>query len=97
MFDADVIKNIQNKYESFVPYLNERTRRIWAAIEATTLGYGGVSAVAAATGLSRNTIAAGIRELQNNKGKAVVPVQIRQPGAGRKLVEEIDLLGNKRE
>lgn len=90
MFDADVIKNIQNKYESFLPYLNERTRRIWAAIEATTLGYGGVSAVAAATGLSRNTIAAGIRELQNNKGKAVVPVQIRQPGAGRKLVEEID-------
>ena len=90
MFDADVIKNIQNKYKSFLPYLNERTRRIWAAIEATTLGYGGVSAVAAATGLSRNTIAAGMRELQNNKGKAVVPVQIRQPGAGRKLVEEID-------
>jgi hypothetical protein len=90
MFDADVIKKIQNKYESFLPYLNERTRRIWAAIEATTLGYGGVSAVAAATGLSRNTIAAGMRELQNNKGKAVVRVQIRQPGAGRKLVEEID-------
>ncbi len=90
MFDADVIKKIQNKYESFLPYLNERTRRIWAAIEATTLGYGGVSAVAAATGLSRNTIAAGMRELQNNKGKALVPVQIRQSGAGRKLVEEID-------
>lgn len=90
MFDADVIKKIQNKYESFLPYLNERTRRIWAAIEATTLGYGGVSAVAAATGLSRNTIAAGMRELHNNKGKALVPVQIRQSGAGRKLVEEID-------
>jgi hypothetical protein len=93
MFDADVIETVQSKYESFLPYLNERTRRVWAAMEATALGYGGIRAVAEATGLSRNTITTGIRELHADQGKplgAASPQRIRNPGAGRKRIETQD-------
>jgi len=38
------------KYEAFAPYLNEQTRRVWAAIESTDLGQGNY-AVSVATGL----------------------------------------------
>ena len=55
--------------------MNERTRRLWAATEARAIGWGGVSQVARATGMARNTIAAGLREL-NRRG--------RRPGGGRK-------------
>lgn len=93
MFDAEVIETLQGKYESFLPYLNERTRRVWAAIEAEALGYGGVSAVAKATGLSRNTITAGLRELQGQTATSLAgafPEQIRRGGGGRKRVEMVD-------
>jgi len=93
MFDVEVLEAIQNKYEMFLPYLNERTRRVWAAMEACELGYGGVSAVAQATGLSRNTIAAGMKDLQDNTGEGLasaLPEQIRKPGGGRNRLESID-------
>jgi Rhodopirellula transposase DDE domain len=93
MFDAEVIGTVQSKYELFLPYLNERTRRIWAAIEANALGYGGVTAVAQATGLNRNTITVGMRELQEHQGKplaSALPQHIRKPGAGRKRLEKVD-------
>ena len=51
---AEVVEQIRTKYEAFAPYLNEQTRRVWAAIEAQSLGYGGISAVSEATGLSRS-------------------------------------------
>jgi hypothetical protein len=93
MYDAEVFETIQSKYESFLPYLNERTRRVWAAIEANALGYGGVTAVAQATGLNRNTITAGKRELKQHQGErlaSTAPQQIRKPGAGRKRLESLD-------
>ena len=52
------------KYQQLAPYLNEKTRRLWAATEALTLGRGGVSAVASATGLSRTTIHTAMGELK---------------------------------
>jgi hypothetical protein len=60
MSDEQVVESIQEKYSSLKPYLNEKTRRVWAAIEARSLGWGGVSLVAIATGLSRTTIQAGM-------------------------------------
>ena len=55
-----------------------------AAAEAVQIGYGGVSLVSRACGLSRVTITKGIRELD---GTAVPPERIRRAGAGRqKLV-----------
>ena len=89
MSKAEIVETIKTKYEWFSPYLNEKTRRIWAAIEAEALGYGGVSQVAQATGLSRTTIYVGMKELEN-QNQAVNRVEIRQPGGGRKLVEELD-------
>jgi hypothetical protein len=43
--------------------MDERVRRRWAATEAMALGWGGISAVAVATGMARNTVASGVREL----------------------------------
>ena len=93
MISAEVIETIQEKYDTFVPYMDERTCRIWAAIEARALGYGGVMTVARATGLSRNTIAAGMRELKSSgtiEQSEPKSWFIRRPGGGRKRVEEKD-------
>src|SRR5438094_592844 len=55
---------IRARYTSLRPFLDERRRRLWAANEALVLGRGGVTVVAAATGLARNTIRDGLRELR---------------------------------
>ena len=71
--------------------MDERMRRQWAAAEAMELAWGGVSCVARATGLSRTTILAGIRELKVQESSQVLPSpHIRRPGAGRKLLVESD-------
>ena len=92
MSDEQVVESIQEKYDSLKPYLNEKTRRIWAAIEARSLGWGGVSQVAVATGLSRTTIHAGMGLLSEKDGvKTEAEItRIRQSGGGRKLLEEQD-------
>ena len=64
--------------------LDERGRRVWAAAEASSLPYGGVSLVAKATGLSRTTIHAGVRELQESRRKPLATGRSRKAGGGRK-------------
>jgi hypothetical protein len=76
--DKDV--DLREKLSSVWPHLNERARRMVAASEALGLGYGGVSRVSRACGLSRVTITKGIRELQ---GEPLDPGRLRRPGAGR--------------
>ena len=73
---------ISTKYLSLHSELNERQRRLWAASEAISLGYGGVSIVSRATGLSRTTITQGIDELQNKQRLA--KNRVRREGGGRK-------------
>ena len=51
------------KYGALRTVLNERTRRLWAGTEAVAFGRGGIAAVMRVTGLSRNTIVRGIREM----------------------------------
>jgi len=72
--------------------MDERMRRQWAATEASDLGWGGVSAVAVATGLARNTIMAGARDLarRREQPQATVTLRIRAPGGGRKPLTETD-------
>jgi hypothetical protein len=72
--------------------MDERMRRQWAAAEAAELGWGGVSAVAGATGLSRTTITAGLRELRQRAEQpdAPLPARIRRPGGGPKRLTETD-------
>jgi len=82
-------------------YLQERTVRAWAAAEALGMGRGGISAVAAATGLSRTTVHTAVNELISKP--AVRPDMVarqRKPGGGRQrltrkdpaLLEELDRL-----
>ncbi len=64
---------------------------MWAAAEALALGRGGVTVVAAATGMQRHTIRAGIRELRASPSTAAVPEQrVRAPGGGRKALTARD-------
>lgn len=80
---------LRTKYSLLKPQLDERTLRLCLAAEATILGYGGVSCVARAVGVSRTTVQAGIRELKDGRGDTTGkanpagPPRIRRPGAGR--------------
>ena len=66
-------------------------RRQWAATEAMHLGWGGVTAVAQATGLSRVTLMSGRRELELPVAqRAEEAGRIRRPGAGRPPLIESD-------
>jgi Rhodopirellula transposase DDE domain len=82
------LSELKRKFRSAWPHLDERTRRIMAASEAMSLGYGGVSVVGRACGLSRKAISKGIRELQA-KGKPLLG-RIRRPGGGRKSLTQCD-------
>ena len=92
MQDAAVVEGIRRKFEAMSPVMDERTRRHWAAVEAGELGWGGVSAVAQATGLSRTTITAGVRELAEREETSTETdaSRIRRAGGGRKSVTELD-------
>lgn len=78
---------IKEKYQRLSPFLNERTRRLWSAVEAQTLGHGGVRLIAQATGQSRTTITQGMKELQTEKFSEP-PEHIRKAGGGRKGARE---------
>lgn len=75
---------IQEKYKALSDILDERGRRIWAAVEARSLQRGGISKVAKATGLSRTTIHVGFKELKSGKPGVLPPGCIRKKGGGRK-------------
>jgi hypothetical protein len=83
--DADA--TLVEKVTALLPYLNERQRRLFLAVEARCLGPGGVSRVARAAGVSRPTIQQGLRELA---GPVVALERVRRPGAGRKKLAERD-------
>ena len=72
---------IADKLAGLWPHLNERARRMVAATEARTIGYGGISQVSRACGMARVTIAKGIRDLQE---EPLEVGRIRRAGAGRR-------------
>lgn len=82
-------ETIQRRFELLEPYLDERTRRLMVAAEAEAIGFGGISIVARATGMSRDTISRGIEELKAPAGSP--PGRIRRPGGGRKKTVVSDL------
>ena len=88
LYFMSTLVELKEKFESIWPLLDERTRRIMAASEAKALGYGGVSLVSRACGLSRKAIAKGICEIQ--EGSTPGEGRIRQPGAGRKPITVTD-------
>jgi transposase len=68
-------------FETVLPHLNEVQRRVVAGAMASVLGHGGKVAVAKASGLGRNTVAKGVREVT----EGIEPSdRLRAPGAGDK-------------
>jgi hypothetical protein len=89
MPDAKVVEWIRDKFVPLRGELDERARRRWAAVEAASLGRGGISAVAAATGLSRDTIRRGLEELAARPSPDAER-RIRRVGGGRKKLALTD-------
>jgi len=95
MPDSEIIAAVRNKYQALRPVLDEKVRRRWAACEAMAIGWGGITAVAEATGLSRPTIRAGLAEVRGGASDAeedpdAERPRLRQVGGGRRRVTESD-------
>ena len=69
--------------------MNEKTRRIWSANEAISIGWGGIEIVSKSTGLSRETISNGIKELKSEL--TTNQVRVRRNGGGRKKLKDKDI------
>jgi len=81
MADIAVVDLIRDKFIALASELDERGRRRWAAVEARALGYGGIIAVAQATGLSDRTIRTGLQELEQGDPRGAS--RQRKAGGGR--------------
>lgn len=77
---------IRLRYEALRAGLDERGRRLFAAAEARAAGFGGVTAVARATGIARSTIDRGLRDL----AASVPTLKIRRAGGGRPPLTRMD-------
>jgi hypothetical protein len=89
---------IQLRYAALDPVLDERGRRRFAAAEARSAGWGGVSALSRITGLARSTIGRGLAELRD-AATDVAAGRVRRAGGGRKrlAVSDATLRGDLRE
>ena len=76
------IEAIRLRWQQAEPFLDERSRRLFAADAALAAGHGGVTAVSEATGVARSTIKRGIDELRS--GCNEIGSRVRRPGGGRK-------------
>lgn len=80
-------EDIGRRFRFLSGFLDERMRRLMAAAESAAIGYGGVSVVARATGVSRRAITEGMKELSQAKAPhepLAAPFRVRRKGAGRK-------------
>ena len=82
------VKAYKKKYRLMLPELGERARRLVVASDAKMLGRGGISFIQRASGISRVTIIKGIKELE--QGISLPGGRSRQPGVGRKAIQETD-------
>ena len=76
---------IKQRFSRLGPWLDERSRRLWAAAESAAHGRGGISLVSRASGISRRAIAVGLTELKKKPDRSRgTRLPIRQKGGGRK-------------
>ena len=93
MHPEDMESIIREKFRTLEAVLDERSRRLWAATEAKALGYRGQTLVAKATGMARNTVHVGLRELEHTADALTGDHQrVRRSGGGRKRLIEHDPL-----
>jgi hypothetical protein len=93
MITNEAVRSVRQKYHTLSHIMDERVLRLWAASEALALGWGGLTAVAQATGLSPSTIRAGIAECRSTQGHPEAldhEHHVRSPGAGRKRLVQQD-------
>lgn len=84
-------EKLAKKINSMLPFLNESLTRKYLASEAISLGRGGITEISAISGVHRNTISAGIKELQSpqeNSSEGEKSTRIRAAGGGRKPITE---------
>jgi hypothetical protein len=82
--DIELEAVIVQKFVALSTALDERGRRLWAAAESRAIGFGGDALVSSATGLARETIRNGRREIAQGVD---LEGRIRRPGAGRPDIE----------
>ena len=82
------LQKLKEKFANVWNLLDERSRRLMAANEAASLGYGGVALVHQACGLSRNAISRGMKDLAT--GSFQQAGRIRKTGGGRKSISHTD-------
>jgi hypothetical protein len=91
MQDVRITEAVRRRYQLLLPEMDERRRRQWAAVEAQSLGWGGITTVAHATGLTYPTIAAGLAELDlPAEQRRAEARRIRRPGGGRHSLSQSD-------
>ena len=78
---------IRTRFAALGSGLNERSRRLHAAAEAKTAGYGGIAAAARATGIARSTIGRGLKDLAD---PGPLTGKVRRPGSGRPTLTGTD-------
>lgn len=84
---AETVEALRARFDALLPHLDERSQRLTLAAEARSLGYGGIAAVARASGASRSRVQQGVAELESG---AEPSGRVRRPGAGRKPVTQTD-------
>ena len=70
--------------------LNEYQARLYVAEKALDLGRGGITHLSSLTGMSRVTITRGLSDLRGRTDLRVAAGRVRNPGGGRKKLEETD-------
>jgi len=84
----DSLEAVRMRFAALEPVLDERARRLAVAAESKAWGPGGISAVSEATGVSRQVIRRGLKEMQGSAERSAG--RIRRPGGGRKKAKEKD-------
>ena len=82
---------IKSRYASLQGTLTERSRRLFAGSEALAFGWGGITAVSRATGLSFDTVRRGLKEckeIESGQLPALEAHRSRKSGGGRKKLTE---------
>jgi transposase len=88
MDSLDSLGRVRQRFATLESVLDEKSRRLLAAAESKAWGRGGISAVSKTTGVSRQVIRQGLRELEES---ATHPAgRIRRPGGGRKSARQKD-------
>jgi hypothetical protein len=80
-------RGVRGRFALLSGHLDERSKRLWAAAEAISFGYGGTEAVVRATGIAASTIRRGVADLRAGE---VLEGRVRHRGGGRRRIVDAD-------